>query len=356
MKPLGLAVVGCGAIAESKYLNNLQQHTDAACLGFLGGRAAPYKEKWGAPGAAVYDSMDELLADRRIDAVLVCTPNSTHAALSIAALRGGRDVLCEKPMALTAADAEEMVRAAEESGRILTIGHQSRFSPAARRLHELCAAGALGAVYYARCEMLRRRGVPTWGHFLSRERQGGGCLIDLGTHAIDLALWMLDDFAPAYAMGAAYRGLADQPTGANRWGPWDPSRFEVEDAAFGTVRMAGGATLEIAASWALNIPADREDVLTLCGTKGGATLAGGKLTLNGVRGDAFYEETLDLAGDWETACREQLADFLDCVRTRRAPLVTARQSLGVSRVLDALYRSSALRKPVEISFIPPRHA
>ena len=351
MRPVGIAIVGCGAIAESKYLakfSSLKSFHDAACLGFLGGRSSVYREKWGAPGAVVYQSMDELVSDERIDAVLICTPNNTHADLTVAALRGGKDVLCEKPMALSAADAARMVRAAEESGRILTIGHQSRFSPAARRLHELCASGALGEIYYARSEMLRRRGVPTWGHFLSRERQGGGCLIDLGTHAIDLALWMLADFDPVYAMGATYQGLADQPTKANRWGEWDADKFEVEDSAFGTVRMAGGATLEIAASWALNIPADREDVLTLCGTRGGATLSGGKLSLNGVRVGAFFEETFDLAGDWETASREQLLDFLTCVRERRQPLVTARESLGVSRVLDALYRSAAEKRPVQL--------
>ena len=110
--------------------------------------------------------------------------------------------------------------------------------------------------------------------------------------------------------------------------------------------MASGATLEIASSFALNIPEDREDVLTLCGTKGGATLQGGKLTLNGVRDDAFFNETLDLAADWETACKKQVEDFIDCIRTGRQPLVTAREGLGVSRVLDGIYRSAAEKQPV----------
>jgi predicted dehydrogenase len=194
--------------------------------------------------------------------------------------------------------------------------------------------------------MLRRRGVPTWGHFLNKERQGGGCLIDLGTHAIDLALWMLGDFSPVWTMGSTYQGLVDQPTEVNRWGAWKSDLYEVEDAAFGTVRMASGATLEIASSFALNIPEDREDVLTLCGTKGGATLQGGKLTLNGVRDGAFFNETLDLAADWETACKKQVEDFIDCIRTGRQPLVTAREGLGVSRVLDGIYRSAAEKQPV----------
>lgn len=348
MRPVGVALVGCGEIAASKYLANLSSLVGTACLGFLGGRSSVYREKWGAKNAVAYASMAELAADDRIDAVIICTPNNTHAEYAVAALEAGKHVICEKPMALTASDAERMVQAAEKNDRILTIGHQSRFSPAAQHLHGLCASGALGTIYYARSEMLRRRGVPTWGHFLSRDRQGGGCLIDLGTHAIDLALWMLGDFSPVWAMGSTYQGLADQPTAANRWGVWDAAKFEVEDAAFGTVRMASGATLEIASSWALNIPADREDVLTLCGTKGGATLQGGKLTLNGERNGAFYTETLDLAADWETACKKQVEEFIDCVRTGRQPLVTAREGLGVSRVLDGLYRSAAEQCPVKL--------
>lgn len=346
MRPIGIAIVGCGEIAESKYLVNLSSIDGTACLGFLGGRSSVYQEKWGAENAAVYSSMAELCADDRIDAVIICTPNSTHTEYAVAALEAGKHVICEKPMALTAADAERMVQAAEQNDRILTIGHQSRFSPAAQHLHELCASGALGTIYYVRSEMLRRRGVPTWGHFLEQKRQGGGCLIDLGTHAIDLALWMLGDFSPVWAMGSTYQGLADQPTAANRWGEWDAAKFEVEDAAFGTVRMASGATLEIAASFALNIPEDRENVLTLCGTKGGATLQGGKLMLNGVRDGTFFNETFDLAADWETACRAQVEEFIDCIRTGRQPLVTAREGLGVSRVLDGIYRSAAEKQPV----------
>lgn len=346
MRPVGVALVGCGEIAASKYLSNLSSLEGTACLGFLGGRSSVYREKWGAKDAVTYTSMEQLCADDRIDAVIICTPNNTHAEYAIAALEAGKHVICEKPMALTAGDAARMVQAAEKNGCILTIGHQSRFSPAAQYLHELCASGALGTIYYVRSEMLRRRGVPTWGHFLNKERQGGGCLIDLGTHAIDLALWMLGDFSPVWAMGSTYQGLADQPTEANRWGAWKSDHYEVEDAAFGTVRMASGATLEIASSFALNIPEDREDVLTLCGTKGGATLQGGKLTLNGVRDDAFFNETIDLAADWETACKKQVEDFIDCIRTGRQPLVTAREGLGVSRVLDGIYRSAAEKQPV----------
>ena len=346
MRPVGVALVGCGEIAASKYLSNLSSLDGAACRGFLGGRSSVYREKWGAKDAAAYASMTELCADDRIDAVIICTPNNTHAAYAVAALEAGKHVICEKPMALSAADAERMVQAAEKNARILTIGHQSRFSPAAQHLHELCASGALGTIYYVRSEMLRRRGVPTWGHFLNKERQGGGCLIDLGTHAIDLALWMLGDFSPVWVMGSTYQGLVDQPTEANRWGAWKTDHYEVEDAAFGTVRMASGATLEIASSFALNIPEDREDVLTLCGTRGGATLQGGTLTLNGVRDDAFYQETVDLVADWETACKKQVEEFIACVRTGRQPLVTAREGLGVSRVLDGLYRSAAEKQPI----------
>lgn len=346
MGALGVAVVGCGGIAASKYLDNLVSMPEAACLGFLGGRAEEYRARYGAPGAVCYDTLAALCADQRIGAVCVCTPNATHAEIATACLSAGKHVICEKPMATDSSGAARMVEAAEVRGLVLTVGHQARFSAAAQALKARAEAGAFGDIYYVRSRMLRRRGVPTWGHFLDPEMQGGGCLIDLGTHALDLALWLLDDFDPVYACCSTYRALADQPTKANRWGAWDTSKFGVEDSAFATVRLRGGATLELACSFALNIPEDREDDLTLCGTHAGAELRGGALTVNGVRDDAFYLDTYPAPDDEDAANRAQLADFLEAVRTGRPPLVTARQSLAVCRILCGLYRSAEEQKPV----------
>lgn len=347
MSALGIAVVGCGAIAASKYLDNLSLMPEVCLLGFLGGQADQYRTRYGASGAAVYRSLDELCADSRIDAVCVCTPNNTHAAIATACLNAGKHVICEKPMAIDEVDAQAMIIAAERNSLTLTIGHQARFSPAAQALRRRIAQGEFGELYYVRSRMLRRRGVPTWGHFLDPVVQGGGCLMDLGTHALDLALWLLDDFEPLSAMCATYRALADQPTAANRWGAWDAKSFGVEDAAFATIHLRGGATLELACSFALNVPTDRENDVTLCGTRTGAELRDGMLHVNGVRDDAFYLDTYPAADDENEANRRQLADFVEAIRTGRDPLVTAQQSLAVCRILCGLYHSAVRRQPVQ---------
>ena len=349
MEPIGIAIAGCGSIAESKYLSNLYKMDGVECVGFLGGRAQEYCRKYGAAGARVYGTPDELCADARVRAVCVCAPNFAHAELSVAALRAGKHVLCEKPMAVDLAGAEAMARAAQESGCLLSVGHQARFGAAAQALHTDCRSGRLGRVYFARASMIRRRGVPTWGHFLERGRQGGGCLIDLGTHALDLALWLMDDWEPAYAVCSVSHALADKPTAANRWGAWEPAKFEVEDAAFGFVRMKSGATLSLDCSWALNVPADREGDVLLCGDEAGAVLSEDRYALNGARDGAFYEEPYVFEDGEDDANRRQLADFVAAVREGREPLVTAAQSLAVCRILSALYESSETGRPVEFA-------
>ena len=269
-REIGIGIVGCGSIARWKYAENLAVLPGASLRAFFGGRAEELRKAWGAPGAVTCGSLKELLGRSDVDAVCICTPNDSHAAITLAALRAGKHVLCEKPMAVDAASAEEMVRTAEESGVFLTVGHQARFYPSAQALHGELRAGRFGALYFARASMVRRMGIPTWGRFFDPVVQGGGCLMDLGTHALDLAMWLLDDFEPAYCSAGSFRGPGDMPTAANRWGPWDPEALKVETSAFGQVVMKSGAVLSIDTSWALHVPEDREDAITLCGTAAGA--------------------------------------------------------------------------------------
>ena len=236
-REIGIGIVGCGSIARWKYAENLAVLPGASLRAFFGGRAEELRKAWGAPGAVTCGSLEELLGRSDVDAVCICTPNDSHAAITLAALRAGKHVLCEKPMAVDAASAEEMVRTAEESGVFLTVGHQARFYPSAQALHGELRAGRFGALYFARASMVRRMGIPTWGRFFDPVVQGGGCLMDLGTHALDLAMWLLDDFEPAYCSAGTFRGPGDMPTAANRWGPWDPAALKVETSAFGQVVM-----------------------------------------------------------------------------------------------------------------------
>lgn len=174
--------------------------------------------KYGTKGAKVFTDYEELLKED-LTAVHVCTPNSSHSEISIAAMKADKHVLCEKPMAKTAAGARAMVEAAKSTGKILTIGYQNRYRPDSDYLNKACRRGDLGDIYYAKAHAIRRRAVPTWGGvFLDEEAQGGGPLIDIGTHALDLTLWMMDNYKVKSVKGSVYRKLADQSETGNAWG------------------------------------------------------------------------------------------------------------------------------------------
>ena len=190
-KEFRVGIVGCGGIANGKHLPALKALPNVKMVAFcdlIRERAEKALKEYGAEGAKIYDTYEELVADPTIDVVHVLTPNKAHAPISIAAMEAGKDVMCEKPMAKTAEDARAMVAAAKRTGKTLTIGYQNRFRPDSLYLKKCCEAGDLGEVYYARAHAIRRRAVPTWGVFLNEYEQGGGPLIDIGTHALDLTL------------------------------------------------------------------------------------------------------------------------------------------------------------------------
>ena len=344
---VGIGIIGCGSIARWKYAGNLAEMPGVSLRAFFGGQAEDLRRQYGSPGSIVCKDLKELLARRDVDAVCVCTPNSSHAEISLAALRAGKHVLCEKPMAIRAGDAAQMVETAEQMGVLLTVGHQSRFSPAAQALYRELREDGFGSLYFARASMVRRMGIPTWGHFFDPEIQGGGCLMDLGTHALDLALWLLDDFSPAYCCANIFRGPGDTPTPANRWGVWDPAALRVETSAFGQVVLRSGAVLSLDVSWALHVPEDWEDAVTLCGTSAGAELFSGGYTVSGIGDNRLVTTRYLMPEEEQTANRAQLADFISAIRDRRPPLVTARQSLAVAQILSGLYRSARELRPVE---------
>ena len=232
-------------------------------------------------------------------------------------------------------------------GVLLTVGHQSRFSPAAQALYRQLREGAFGSLYFARASMVRRMGIPTWGHFFDPAVQGGGCLIDLGTHALDLALWLLNDFSPAYCCAGIFRGPGDSPTPANRWGTWDPAMLRTETGAFGQVVLQSGTVLSLDISWALHVPEDREETVTLCGTAAGAELFPGGYTISGTQGARLVTTRYQMPEEEQSANRAQLEDFLSSIREHRLPLVTAAQSLVVMQILSGLYRSARELRPVE---------
>lgn len=354
-----IGIIGCGGIANGKHLpslSKLQNVELAAFCDIIEERAEEARQKYGSAEAKVYTRYTELLKDGSLDIVHVLTPNISHAEISIAALEAGKHVMCEKPMAKTAAEAKAMLEAAKRTGKKLTIGYNNRFREDSLYLKQLCEAGELGSIYFAKAHAIRRRAVPTWGVFLDEEKQGGGPLIDIGTHALDLTLWMMDNYQPKVVLGTTHHELSRRENAANAWGPWDPKQFTVEDSAFGMIVMENGATIMLESSWALNSLDVDEAKCSLSGTEAGADMKQG-LRINGEKLGRLYTNEIELSaggvafyeGRQESAPDTEMRQWIEAIDQDKEPVVTPEQAYVVSRILEALYESSRTGKAIYLN-------
>ncbi len=353
-----VGIIGCGGIANGKHMPSLKKLPNVEMVAFcdiIKERAEKAAKEFGTPDAKVYGDYKELLKDESIEVIHVCTPNRSHSFITVDALDSGKHVMCEKPMAINSAEAKKMIDAAKRSGKKLTIGYQSRQRANSRYLKDEAEAGTFGDIYFAKAHAIRRRAVPTWGVFLNKEEQGGGPLIDIGTHALDLTLWVMNNYKPKYCVGTTYHALNNQTDTGNDWGNWDPEKFTVEDCAFGFVVMENGATVILESSWALNITDTREARTTVCGTKAGATQTADEgLEINGVRngrqyvfvpnmqagGAAFYEGNAN-----PTMSELEAKQWIDAVINDTEPTVLPEQAYCVTQILEGIYESAKTGKP-----------
>ncbi|MGL4737597.1 MAG: Gfo/Idh/MocA family protein [Cellulosilyticaceae bacterium] len=353
-----VGVIGCGGIANGKHLPGLHKIKNVEIVAFCDlviERAEKAKVKYGTEDAKVYDDYKELLKDETIEVIHVCTPNKSHSFISIDALESGKHVMCEKPMAKTTEEAKAMVEAAKRTGKKLTVGYQNRYRGDSFYLKEVCKNEELGDIYFAKAHALRRRAVPTWGVFLNEEEQGGGPLIDIGTHALDLTLWMMNNYKPKMVMGTSYKKLGDQTQTANTWGDWNKDEFTVEDSAFGFITMEDGATIILESSWALNTLDVGEAQTTLCGTKAGADMKSG-LRINGVKHNRQYVEKPDFSvggvdfyeGESNDPGDVEAKMWIDAVVNDKEVVVKPEEALVVTEILEAIYKSAETGEPVRL--------
>ncbi len=356
MAKLKIGIIGCGGIANGKHMPALKKLDNVEMVAFcdiIKERAEKAAKEFGTEGAKVYTDYKELLKDNSIDVIHVCTPNREHSFITVDSLEAGKHVMCEKPMAKTYAEAKEMLDAAKRTGKKLSIGYQNRQNPEAQYIKKCCDAGELGEIYFAKAHAIRRRAVPTWGVFLNEEEQGGGPLIDIGTHALDLTLWMMNNYKPKMVVGSSYRKLADQTETANAFGDWDPKEYTVEDSAFGFIKMENGATIFLESSWALNTLDVKEAKCSLCGTLGGADMEGG-VRINGVKNNRQYIETPDLnaggvafyEGGSASPADLEAKYWIDSIINDTDPVVLPEQAIVITQILEAIYESSKTGKPV----------
>lgn len=362
---LQVGIIGCGGIARQKHLPSLSKLPElcelVAFCDTIEERAVKAAKEFGVKEAKVYTDYNALLNDGEIDVVHVLTPNVAHCPITVAAFEAGKHVMCEKPMAHTSEDAKKMLEAAKKAGKKFTIGYQNRFRHEVQVLHRACEQGELGDIYFAKAHAIRRRAVPTWGVFPNKALQGGGPLIDIGTHALDITLWMMNNYKPVSVTGSVFYKMADKFEG-NVFGPWDPETFEVEDSAFGFIKMEDGSTIFLESSWAINLQESKEAATTLCGTEGGAHINAGmsydqnELIFNGARYGALFDDHYSSGGKvayFEGGANEpgylEAKQWLNAIINDTDPLVLPEQAFIVTQILEAIYKSHETGTMIELN-------
>lgn len=293
-----------------------------------------------------YTSAERMLQEEKLDVVSVATPNKYHKSLTLACLEAGCHVLCEKPMAMSAVEGQEMLAEAQKAGKRLMINFSYRFTEQSMALKQQVEMGTIGDIYFARTIWHRRRGLPGLGGWFGQKAlSGGGPLIDLGVHRIDLALWLMGYPKPVWVMGSTYNPISAALAAKRN------AIFDVEDLAVGLVKFENGATLEVEASWAANIKESELMETRLFGTLGGLVQRNVEETykfeaeLYIEREGAQYDMKLHLP---VPPVPTPMHHFIDCILNDKPHIATGEEGLLVMQILDSLYQSAADDAPVKI--------
>ncbi|HXH61050.1 MAG TPA: Gfo/Idh/MocA family oxidoreductase [Fimbriimonadaceae bacterium] len=356
-KKLKIGLIGTGMICNWAHIPGYERMADDcemvwAC-DLIEEKAKDVAAKHNIP--KVTTDYHDILSDPEIDAVSVMTPNIAHMQPTIDALNAGKHVLCEKPLSMNADQSRKMCAAARDNGKLLQVGLQQRFTSEGQFLKQYIDTGALGDIYYARAQALRRRGVPGWGVFTNKELQGGGPLIDIGVHILDFTLTMMGYPKPVSASGMTWNMLGTNPNLYNAWGDYDRSKFTVEDMAIGFIRFDNDAVVVLESSFMSNLNGNPYGT-QLFGTKGGAK--------------AYFEEEkpLEIYTEVEKQLfnmtpanlkevqhphREEVESFINSIKSgAKKTAVPGEQGLILNAIFDALYKSAETRteEKIDVTF------
>ena len=343
-----VAVIGTGSIAQSKHIPSYLKNPDAEIIAICDINPETLEKvgnELGLDKQFRFLDYNKLLEMDEIEAVDVCTPNYVHADPTIKALNAGKHVIVEKPIAMNAKEGEAMVEAARKSGKQLMVALCQRWRSDARALKRFIDGGDMGEIYYARVHALRRRGIPGWGVFTQKDKQGGGPLIDIGVHILDLTLWLMGHPKPIAASGLCYTKFGTRPGLVGLFGAWDHTNYTVEDFGIGLVRFENGASLTIEASFAANIEKDVFNT-ALLGAEGGCELSPLKM---------FREERQTLLDVTPVFLPQvniheaEIFEFIEAVRDDKPVPVPGEEALVVTKILDAIYKSSEEGREVPIA-------
>jgi predicted dehydrogenase len=346
VEKLRIGIIGTGGISNA-HIDAYQAIPDmvevVAGCDLDGDKVRACAEKNGFSG--IYTDYYEMLAKEHLDCVSVCTWNAAHKDAAIAALKSGANVLCEKPMAINAREAMEMESSAEEAGKLLQIGFVRRFGSDAEAVRRLADTGVLGDIYYAKAHYLRRDGGPR-GWFTDKAYSGGGPLIDLGVHLIDLVRYLAGNPKPVCAFGVTYDNLGPNRAldGQLEWdSSTDNGGFvqDTEDIAAAIIKFDNGMTLQTEVSFNLNISQPRRG-LELYGTKAGVKIDDAEVEYLTAQAGMYVQSkpVMHAAFNFSAAFRAEVKSFIQASLGRETCRATAHDGVEMMMILDAVYESA----------------
>lgn len=298
---------------------------------------------------SVHMGVAELLANPQVDAVYIAVPNKFHAELAVAALEAGKHVLIEKPLAMNAAEGAAMLEAARRSERVLLVGMNQRYSPSAQRIRQVVRSGDAGEIYHAKAYWWRRSGIPKIGTWFTRKSlAGAGASNDIGVHALDACLFMMDNFDPVSVSGAKYAKFGPRGLGEGGWGHSEREHgdFDVDDFATAFIRMRNGATVTVDAVWASHCPEEQKFGVDLYGTEGGLSLD--PLQLRRREKDKYVAD--DCAKVLPSLSHgDRFHNLINHLLQGEELLVKPEQALVVQKILDAINESAQTGREVSIA-------
>lgn len=345
-RPFRVAFIGSGAIAQHHmHLLKKLGNVEIVAASDVNEKAlAKVKELYGVE--KLYTDYQKMLKEvKDIDAVDVCTPNGQHAANAIAAFAAGHHVLVEKPMAMNAVEGRAMLDAAKKAGKHLVVGFQYRFEPRSKLIKDEIDAGVFGKILYVRAQALRRRGIPNWGVFGRKDLQGGGPMIDIGVHILEMAHYIIGSPRPVTVSGNTWTYSGNQPCNvACQWPGWDYKTYTVEDLAAGLIRFETGALLSLEASFVAHIEKDVWNI-QIMGEKGGANWEASQIFVD--QGGYMMNMTPGYLPKWDNF-EYKMKHFVEVCQGLRPNESSGEQGLMVQKMLDGIYASADAGREVAV--------
>lgn len=351
-----IAIIGCGGIARHAHMPSYELLGDrfeivGAC-DILPDRAKAFAEKNGIPFWCT--DYHDVLKIEGLRAVDICTPNYLHSVIAVDALNAGLDVLCEKPDAINPTEAKKMGDAAKKNGKILMVMRNNRFNASSTYLKKYIEDGNMGEIYAGRCGWIRRRGIPgKGGWFTTKEQSGGGPLIDLGVHMIDLSIWLMGNPKPVAVSGCTYSKFADNDvsdSANSKFGDKNANgTFDVEDLAMGMIRFDNGACLQIEFSWASNVQRENK-FFELRGTRAGAEFNSydEQLRIYTEKYGQLEDVIPNFGHNKFVGHAGYIRHFADVLEGKAEPIFLPEQGLDMIKILTAIYESAKTGKEVRI--------